>query len=135
MPKQPPQPPRPLLQFSLQSLMVVTVLLSLALGVYRQAGLRALATYGLLLFAVGPWFAHLASECLPLRSEALRRTIAHALMLGLFAIGLWSAGEWRESFDGPVAAWILPAALILWVPQYLAFFVVQMSDSQDPAGK
>ncbi|WP_425615827.1 hypothetical protein NA78x_005758 [Anatilimnocola sp. NA78] len=124
-----PQPPRPLLQFSLQSLMVVTILLSLGLGVYRHAGIRALATYGLLLFAVGPWFAHLTSECLPVRSLPLRRTIAHALMLGLFALGLWSANQWRESFEGPVAAWILPVALILWVPQYLAFFVVRASDS------
>ena len=47
---------RPLVQFSLQGLMVIIILLSLGLGIYRQAGTRAVATYGLLLFAVGPWF-------------------------------------------------------------------------------
>lgn len=122
----PAEEPRPLVvQFSLQSLMVVIILVSLALGIYRQAGIRALATYGLLLFAVGPWFSYLASECLPVRSLTTRRTLAHLFMLIMFALGLWSAQHWQAALDGPVAAWILPAALVLWVPQYLAYFVVR----------
>jgi hypothetical protein len=116
---------RPLMQFSLQSLMVLTILLCLGLGIYRQAGMRALATYGLLLFAVGPWFAYLASECLPVRSALARRTFAYGLLLLVFAVGLWSSHIWRSVLDNWLAAWLLPMALVLWVPQYLAFFVAR----------
>ncbi len=122
---------RPLWQFSLQSLMVVTILFGLGLGIYRQYGARAVATYGLLLFAVGPWFAFLVSECLPIRSLATRRTIAHGLLLVLFGLGLWSSQVWRGVLDNWIAALILPSALVLWVPQYLAFFVVRMEDEPD----
>jgi hypothetical protein len=124
-------PRRPLLQFSLQSIMVVTILIGLGLGIYRQYGTRAVATYGLLLFAVGPWFAYLVSECLPIRSVAPRRTIAHGLLLALFGLGLWSSQVWRGVIDNWLAAWLLPAALILWVPQYLAFFVARPEIEQD----
>ncbi len=116
---------RPLLQFSLQSVMVLTILISLGLGIYRQAGVRALATYGLLLFAVGPWFAFLASECLPVRSLIARRTFAYGLLLVVFAVGLWSSHIWRSVLDNYLAAWLLPVALVLWVPQYLAFFAAR----------
>jgi hypothetical protein len=126
---EPAEQPRPMLvQFSLQSLMVLIILMSLALGIYRQAGVRALATYGLLLFAVGPWFSYLASECLPIRTLATRRTLAHLFMLLMFAVGLWSAQQWQAALEFPVAAWVLPAALVLWVPQYLAYFVVQRDE-------
>jgi hypothetical protein len=121
-------PRRPLLQFSLQSLMVVVILVSLGLGIYRHSGVRALATYGLLLFAVGPWFAFLASECLPVAQLVIRRTVAHGLLLVLFAVGLWSSHVWRGVLDNWLAAWLLPAALVLWVPQYLAFFVVRREE-------
>ncbi len=113
------------MQFSLQSLMVVVILVSLGLGIYRQAGVRALATYGLLLFAVGPWFAYLASECLPIRSVAARRTNAYVLLLLVFAFGLWSSHVWRGTIDSWHAAWILPLGLVLWVPQYLVYFVIR----------
>ena len=116
---------RPLAQFSLQSLMVVVILVSLGLGIYRQAGVRALATYGLLLFAVGPWFAFLASECLPVRSAVARRTFAYGLLLVVFAFGLWSSHVWRGVIDNWLAAWLLPASLVLWVPQYFAYFVAR----------
>ena len=108
--------------------MVITILLSLGLAIYRQAGVRALATYGLLLFAVGPWFAYLAGECLPIRSAIARRTIAYGLLLLVFAVGLWSSHVWREVIASWLAAWLLPAALVLWVPQYLAFFVARRSE-------
>lgn len=103
--------------------MVVIILVSLGLGIYRHSGVRALATYGLLLFAVGPWFAYLASECLPITQLVVRKTVAHGLLLVLFAVGLWSSHVWREVVDSWLAVWLLPAALTLWVPQYLAFFV------------
>lgn len=107
---------------------MVTILFSLGLGIYRQYGTRAVATYGLLLFAVGPWFAYLVSECLPMRSLATRRTIAHGLLLVLFGLGLWSSQVWRGAIENWLAVWILPAALILWVPQYLAFFVARAEE-------
>lgn len=119
---------RPLVQFSLQSLIVVTILICLGLGIYRQAGARALATYGLLLFSVGPWFAYLASECLPWRSVIARRTVAYGLLLVVFGFGLWSSHVWRSVLDNWLAAWLLPAALVLWVPQYLAFFVARREE-------
>ena len=121
-------PRRPLLQFSLQSLMVVIILFSLGLGIFQRNGVRALATYGLLLFAVGPWFAYLASECMPIRSLSGRRTIAHGLLLVLFAVGLWSSHVWRSALENWLAVWLLPAALVLWVPQYLAFFVARWDE-------
>lgn len=111
--------------------MVVMILLGLGLGIYRQYGTRAVATYGLLLFAVGPWFAFLVSECLPIRSQAARRTIAHGLLVGLFGVRLWSSQVWRGVIDNWLAAWILPAALVLWVPQYLAFYVARIGDELD----
>jgi glycerol-3-phosphate acyltransferase PlsY len=113
---------RPVWQFSLQSLMVLLILLSLSLGIYRHNGIKALATYGLLLMAVGPWFAFLAGECLA-ASVALRRTVSHGLLLVIFAVGLWSSHVWRPEIDSRLAIWLMPAALSLWVPQYLAFFV------------
>ena len=123
--------PRPLWQFSLQSLVVVTILVGLGLGIYRQYGTRAVATYGLLLFAVGPWFAFLVSECFPIRSLPTRRTLAHGLLLVLFGLGLWSSQVWRGVLDNWLAALILPAALVLWVPQYLAFFVARAEDEPE----
>ena len=120
---------RPLLQFSLQSLMVLLILLSLSLGIYRHNGVKALATYGLLLMSVGPWFAFLAGECLPTPSVALRRTVSHGLLLIIFAIGLWSSHIWRPEIDSRWAMWLMPAALSLWIPQYLAFFVFHRDES------
>src|SRR5881227_2185895 len=80
----PSTPPRPGLQFSLQTLMIVMAMVAVGLGVYRGVGWRCLAYYFLLLFAVGPWFAHLLSECLPIRSVALRTAIGNFLLLFLF---------------------------------------------------
>lgn len=115
-----PDPPRPGLQFSLQTLMVVMAMIAVVLGVYRSLGWKCLAYYFLLLFAVGPWFAFLLSECFPLRSIAMRLAIGNMLLLGLF-IGALKVTEML--IDGQVVLLVGLAALLLWTPQYMIFFV------------
>ncbi|MGI8979041.1 MAG: hypothetical protein ACR2FY_07435 [Pirellulaceae bacterium] len=115
-----PHPPRPGLQFSLQTLMVVMAMIAVALGVYRGLGWRYLAYYYLLLFAVGPWFAFLLSECLPIRSIPLRIAAGNILLLFLF-IGALKISELL--IDGQVVLLVGLAALLLWTPQYMIFFV------------
>ena len=113
-------PPRPFLQFSLQTLMVLMAMIAVVLGVYRSLGWRCLAYYFLLLFAVGPWFAFLLSECSPVRSIPLRLAIGHMLLLFLF-IGALKVTELL--IDGQVVLLVGLAALLLWTPQYMVFFV------------
>ena len=115
-----PQPPRPGLQFSLQTLMVVMAMIAVALGVYRGLGWKYLAYYYLLLFAVGPWFAYLLSECLPIRYVPLRVAAGNMLLLFLF-IGALKISELL--IDGQVVLLVGLAALLLWTPQYMIFFV------------
>ncbi len=116
----PPHPPRVGLQFSLQTLMVVMAMIAVALGVYRGLGWRYLAYYYLLLFAVGPWFAFLMSECLPIRYVPLRVAAGNILLLFLF-IGALKISELL--IDGQVVLLVGLAALLLWTPQYMIFFV------------
>ncbi len=116
----PPHPPRAGLQFSLQTLMVVMAMIAVALGVYRGLGWRYLAYYYLLLFAVGPWFAFLMSECLPIRYVPLRVAAGNILLLFLF-IGALKISELL--IDGQVVLLVGLAALLLWTPQYMIFFV------------
>ena len=116
----PPHPPRVGLQFSLQTLMVVMAMIAVALGVYRGLGWRYLAYYYLLLFAVGPWFAFLMSECLPIRYVPLRVAAGNILLLFLF-IGALKVSELL--IDGQVVLLVGLAALLLWTPQYMIFFV------------
>ena len=113
-------PSRPGLQFSLQTLMVVMAMIAVALGVYRGVGWKWLAYYYLLLFAVGPWFAFLLSECLPIRSIPLRMAAGNILLLLLF-IGALKVSELL--IDGQVVLLVGLAALLLWTPQYMIFFV------------
>ena len=112
--------PRPGLQFSLQTLMIVMAIVAIVLGVYRSIGWRWLAYYYLLLFAVGPWFAYLLSECTPLRSVALRTAIGNFILLFLF-IGALKLTE--QLVEGPAVVLVGLAALLLWTPQYMVFFV------------
>ena len=117
----PPAPtPRPGLQFSLQTLMLVMAMVAVVLGVYRGLGWKCLAYYYLLLFAVGPWFAFLLSECFPLRLAPLRIAIGNILLLLLF-IGALKISELL--IDGQVVLLVGLAALLLWTPQYMIFFV------------
>ena len=57
---------------------------AIALAFYRLVGFMAVVHYCLLIFAVGPWFAYLASECLPIRAVQLRAAAANMLLLVLF---------------------------------------------------
>ena len=116
---------RPLWQFSLQSLLVVTAMVAIALAFYRLVGLMAVVHYCFLIFAVGPWFAYLTAECLPVSAPQLRTAAANMLLLALFIATLRLA---ELTLDGPVAILVALAALLLWTPQYMIFFVWRMGE-------
>jgi hypothetical protein len=116
---------RPLWQFSLRSLMLSIAIVALALAFYRLAGPMAIVHYCFLLFAVGPWFAYLVAECLPLRAATLRTAAANVLLLGLFLGTLYLA---EATLEGPVTLIVGLTALLLWTPQYLICFVWRMAD-------
>ena len=118
-------PSRPLLQFSLHSLLVITAMVSIALAGYRLWGYMAVVHYCLLLFAVGPWFAYLVAECLPIHAPQLRTAAANMLLLALFIITLKVA---ESTLRGPVFVLVALAALLLWTPQYMIFFVWRMGE-------
>ena|SRR5438105_51902 len=120
-----PQFHRPLVQFSLQSLLVLTAMVGIALGLYRLMGFQALVHYCFLIFAVGPWFAYLASECLPLGAPQLRTAAANMILLGLFVATLKLA---EATQPGPIVIVVALAALVLWTPQYMIFFVWRMAE-------
>jgi hypothetical protein len=123
MPAQPVS--RPLVQFSLQSLLLVTALVAIALAFYRLVGFMAVVHYCFLIFAVGPWFAYLTAECLPLGAPQLRTAAAHMFLLGLFIVTLKLA---EATLPGPIVIVVALAALILWTPQYMIFFVWRMAE-------
>jgi hypothetical protein len=116
---------RPLVQFSLSSLLLVTAMVAIALAFYRLVGHMAVVHYCLMIFAVGPWFAWLASECLPVRAVQLRTAAANLLLLALFIATLKLA---EATLHGPVVILVGLAALVLWTPQYMIFFVWRMGD-------
>lgn len=116
---------RPLLQFSLQSLLVVTAMVAIALAFYRLVGYQAVVHYCLLVFAVGPWFAYLVSECLPVRAPQLRTAAANLFLLLLFVATLKLA---EATLEGPVVIVVALAALLLWTPQYMIFLVWRMGE-------
>jgi hypothetical protein len=113
-------PARPLWQFSLQSLLVVTAMTAIALGFAQRVGYEALVHYCLMLFVVGPWFVYLASECLPIRTVQLRTAAANLMLLLLFIVTLKLA---ETVLAGPVVILVALAAILLWTPQYMIFFV------------
>ena len=116
---------RPLWQFSLQSLLLVTSMVAIALAFYRLVGLMAVVHYCFLIFAVGPWFAYLVAECLPLKAPQLRVAAANMLLLALFITTLKLA---EFTIDGQVSLMVALAALLLWTPQYMIFFVWRMGE-------
>jgi hypothetical protein len=113
-------PSRPLLQFSLQGLMVVMAMIAVVLAVYRQSGWRPLVYYYFLLYLVGPWFAYLFCECLPIRAKPLRLLVGNLLLIGLF-LGAVQLAE--IFFEAAAILLVGVGALLLWTPQYLVFFV------------
>ncbi len=117
--------PRPLVQFSLQGMLVVMAMIAIGLGFYRLVGIRAVVHYSFLLFAVGPWFAWLVSECLPVRKAQLRTTAANLVLLLLF-VGVLKLAE--ATLDGPIVILVGLAALLLWTPQYMLFFVWRVGE-------
>ncbi len=127
MPAVRPRPvqPRPLAQFSLQGLLVVMAMIAIGLGFYRLVGMRAVVHYSFLLFAVGPWFAWLVSECLPVRTAQFRTAAANLVLLLLF-IGVLKLAE--ATLDGPIVILVGLAALLLWTPQYMLFFVWRVGE-------
>jgi hypothetical protein len=120
-----PATSRPLLQFSLASLLVVTAMVAIGLGFYRLVGPQALVHYAFLVFAVGPWFAYLASECLPLSSPKTRLAVANLLLLVLF-VGVLRLAE--ATLNGPTILLVGLAAVLLWTPQYMIFFVWRLGE-------
>lgn len=117
---------RPVLQFSLQSLLLITAMACIGLAFYRLGlGSQIVVHYCFLIFAVGPWFAYLASECLPLRAPQLRTAMANMILLALFIATLKLA---EAHLPGPVAIVVAVAAVVLWTPQYMIFFVWRMGD-------
>jgi hypothetical protein len=116
---------RPLFQFSVQGLLIVTAMVGIGLGMYRLLGFKAVVHYCFLIFAVGPWFAYLASECLPLSAPQLRTAAANMILLALFIVTLKLA---EATLPGPIVIVVAIAALVLWTPQYMIFFVWRMGD-------
>jgi hypothetical protein len=117
---------RPVLQFSLQGLLVVTALAAVAAAIYSgHLSIYVVAHYCFLLFAVGPWFAYLASECLPVAALQLRTAAANMILLVLFVVTLKLA---EATLPGPIVLVVAIAAAILWTPQYMMFFVWRMGE-------
>jgi hypothetical protein len=112
-------------QFSLQGLLVVMAMIAIGLGFYRLVGVRAVVHYLFLLFAVGPWFAWLVSECLPVRTAQFRTAAANFVLVVLF-IGVLVLAQ--MTIEGPVVVLVGLAALLLWTPQYMLFFVWKVGD-------
>jgi hypothetical protein len=119
-------PSRPLLQFSLQGLLFLTALVAVGLAIYSgHLSAGVLVHYCFLVFAVGPWFAYLASECLPIAAQQLRTAVANMILLGLFVITLKLA---EATLPGPIVLVVAVAAAVLWTPQYMMFFVWRMGE-------
>jgi hypothetical protein len=116
---------RPLLQFSLQGLFVLTLAVAVAGGFCKLLGPMALVHYCFLIFAVGPWVAYLAAECLPIRASQLRTAAANMFLLALFVLTLKLA---EATLPGPVILVVAVAAVVLWTPQYMIFFVWRMAE-------
>jgi hypothetical protein len=114
-----PPLPRPVWQYSLQTLLVLTSLLACGLAAWRATGWRTITMYAFLVFAVGPWFAWLVGESLWITDRRLRSGVANLVLTGLLAITLFLA---EMTFAGHSILLVFAIAAVLWPPQYLAFF-------------
>jgi len=119
-------PSRAYLQFSLQGLLVLTALVAVVVAIYSgHMSIQVLMHYCFLVFAVGPWFAYLVSECLPIAAQQLRIAAANMILLGLFVVTLKLA---EATLPGPIVLVVAVAAVVLWTPQYMIFFVWRMGE-------
>ena len=119
-------PSRSYLQFSLQGLLVLTALVAVVVAIYSgHMSIQVLMHYCFLVFAVGPWFAYLVSECLPIAAQQLRIAAANMILLGLFVVTLKLA---EATLPGPIVLVVAVAAVVLWTPQYMIFFVWRMGE-------
>lgn len=114
-----PRAARPVMQFSVQTLFVLTALIACGLAAYRIAGERLLIQYFALIFCVGPWFAYLLAESLPIRSRTIRVACGNSVLMLLFFAAL-KLGEAKYGWQS--AAYITMGTLLVWSPQYVAFF-------------
>ena len=94
--------------------------MGLVLGALRSTGGVALVYYFFMIFAVGPWFARLLGECLPVAQPPIRVAVANLILLIIFIVGIKLAEIWLE---GPAAIYTTIAALLLWTPQYMICFL------------
>lgn len=111
--------PRPVWQYSLQTLLVLTSLVACGLAAWRATGWRTITMYVFLLFAVGPWFAWLVGESLWIPDRRMRSGVANLVLTGLLAVTLCLA---EITFSGHSILLVFAIAAVLWPPQYLAFF-------------
>ncbi len=116
-PQRPPR--RPQMQFSLQTLLVLTGLLACGLAAWRMSGPQLLSQYFLLIYGAGPWFAYLVGECLPTPVRLIRVVFANGLLIAMFLIGL---KMWENWFGWPAVFYATAITGLVWTPQYLAFF-------------
>ena len=58
-------------------------------------------------------------------AQALRTAVANMILLGLFVATLKLA---EATLPGPIVLVVAVAAVILWTPQYMIFFVWRMGD-------
>jgi len=100
-------------------MLIVVALLCCGLAAWRFAGTRLLGQYLALVYAVGPWFAYLVAESLPVQQRVLRITLANSLLITMFVAGLKLVESW---FGWPAVFYLTAITGLLWTPQYVAFF-------------
>lgn len=114
------------MQFSIQGLLIATSLVAVVMALRNgHLDVRVLAHYCFLIFAVGPWFAYLVAECLPISAPQLRTAAANMILLALFVVTLKLA---EATLPGPIVLVVAVAAVVLWTPQYMMFIVWRMGD-------
>jgi len=106
-------------QYSLQTLMVLTGLFACGLAAWKMSGPVLFVQYFILVYGAGPWFAYLVGECLPTPVRVVRIAFANALLLAMFVIGV---KVWEESFGWQAVVYATAITGLVWTPQYLAFF-------------
>lgn len=110
---------RPWLQFSFHSMFVLMGLFCCGLAAWRISGMKLLGQYLVLVYSVGPWFAYLFAESLPIQHRFLRLTLANSLLATMFLAGLKLV---ESLYAWPYVFYLTALTVLLWTPQYVAFF-------------